>query len=133
MSAKETFDLFCKECLVEDSDIPTRAADVALRYRDWARYNPEKIVLLKPALLKFMDEKFEKGGEKQYTSYIVRIKDEWDTLSPAPAPVKNQAPITLCDAVCDLFRDNIRQRMYPMTVEEAERFTRDLTMWLKSH
>lgn len=137
MSAKETFDLFCKECLIEDAGAACYGSDVMILYKDWMRYNPGKIVLLKPAFLKLMDEKFEKFekyGEKQYKG--VRPSEDYDPASlraPAPAPAKNHAPITLCDAVCDLFRDNIRQRMYPMTVEEAERFTRDLTMWLKSH
>lgn len=130
MSAKETFDLFCKECLIEDAGSVVKVTDVLMLYKDWMRYNPGKIVLLKPALLKLLNEKFEKCGEKEYK--CVRINEDYDPV-PTPAPAKNHAPITLCDAVCDLFRDNIRQRMYPMTVEEAERFTRDLTLWLKSH
>jgi len=139
---KETFDLFCAECIVEELGAEMRATDMMIRYKEWLRYNPGKKVMTKAVMLKMADEKYEKCAAGIYKG-VSCFTDE-----PAPAPAlpvpiplplpvlpslaqeKRKVPHTIREMTCDMLRLSIHDKMTLMPIDQADNFVWDLKFWL---
>ena len=77
----DAFAAFSQDCLIREVGGEVRANDVLIRYKEWARFNPGKKTMQKPAILLKMAEIYGSPIEGGKVFAGVRIAEEGEDIS----------------------------------------------------